>query len=460
MMMLLQIVSIMFLPVVIGTMCDRNFAKLGCYGRSPDIVTELLITDLDPTHHKWGEDIDWSDFKGSLHSLACRCRDKAIGKYQYFSLGFYGECFGASNAEVFESRKESQACINGAHNECTKDTKEECAGVQDAEYVYEILTAPPVPVEPTKSTKEEEKYKNVMKFPEEKSLTKNVLLTTIPKLSRSFIVKIQLKPSVFQSGWTNVFHMSAHGGNSEKYGDRIPGIWFWSSNPTAAVNRLHICSAVNGNRNYCYNSPINVPRGKWTEVEVTQREEQVGLYRYEVQVNNVVIGSVLNKGAEEFENVKVFTSDPWHENMKGQIRQLSIVPNAETGVSGTLTFPSQHLINKNALLTTIPVLTTSYIVKFQVNPSKFQWGWSNVIHLTSTGGNCCNYGDRVPAVWFFSASPTNTLNKLHISSAVNNNGNYYINTPKSVKVGVWTDVEISQRSEGSSYRYTVKVGGV
>jgi len=543
-MMLIQISFVLFLPVVIGTTCDRNFAKIGCFTINPELAKELLITDLDPTHHKWGEDIDWSDFEGSLHSLACRCRDKAIGKYQYFSLGFYGECFGASSAEVFhESRTESQACVNGGHGGCTKDSKGECVGVQDAEYVYEIETAPtaPAPKEVcpiekgfcvlpnggdqnsgviklnnvdgnTAQAQEtclnlcrqrqdatgceviwdqgnrgcyihtqtvargngvdrhmcwifskcagEAKYKNLLSFPEEKELTKNVLLTTIPKLSRTFIVKFQIKPSVFQPGWTSILHMTAHGNNIAKYGDRVPAVWFWSSNPSATVNRLHICSAINGNRNYCYNTPVNIPKGKWTEVEISQVEALEGVYRYEVKVNNVVIGSVANKQAQEFENVKVFTADPWHNNMQGQIRQLSIVPDAGVvKAGGSLTFADERPLTKNTLLTTIPVLSPSYIVKFQINPSKFQPGWSNVIHFTATGGNCCNYGDRIPAVWFHSISPQATANRLHITSAVNNNGNYVVNTQNIVKRGVWTCVEISQRTEGSSYRYTVKVGG-
>jgi hypothetical protein len=27
----------------------------------------------------------------------------------------------------------------------------------------------------------------------------------------------------------------------------------------------------------------------------------------------------------------------------------------------------------------------------------------NIMHFSGTGGNCCNYGDRIPAVWFHPA---------------------------------------------------------
>merc|ERR1711936_413332 len=125
-----------------GTTCNRHFAKIGCYERSAAIKSELLITDLDPTHHNWGKDIDWGDFEGSLHSLACRCAAKAKGKFDFFSLGFYGECWGTSNGNAFRHRNESEACINGQFGQCDKKEKNgECVGVEDNEYFYEITSA-------------------------------------------------------------------------------------------------------------------------------------------------------------------------------------------------------------------------------------------------------------------------------------------------------------------------------
>ena len=88
---------------------------------------------------------------------------------------------------------------------------------------------------------------------------------------------------------------------------------------------FHICSAVSNNRNYCYNTPKNIPKGQWTDVEISQRPEG-SLYRYEVKIDNVLIGSVLNEAAAEFANVKVYVSDPWYNNVQGKIRKLSIVP--------------------------------------------------------------------------------------------------------------------------------------
>ena len=59
-------------------------------------------------------------------------------------------------------------------------------------------------------------------------------------------------------------------------------------------------------------------RGQWTTVEITQREEGDS-YRYTVKVRGVNIGSVINKQAREFTNVKVFGADNWYNAAKGRI---------------------------------------------------------------------------------------------------------------------------------------------
>lgn len=76
------------------------------------------------------------------NSLACRCREKALGKFKYFSLGFYGECWGA-NAEDFRALHIPTSvgtCINGDMNNCgNKRGKHECTGIEDNEYIYKVI---------------------------------------------------------------------------------------------------------------------------------------------------------------------------------------------------------------------------------------------------------------------------------------------------------------------------------
>ena len=49
-------------------------------------------------------------------------------------------------------------------------------------------------------------------------------------------------------------------------------------------------------------------------------------------------------------------------------------------------------------------LPNDYSLSFEITPSSgLTYGWSNILHLTARG-DCCSYGDRIPAIWFFSYS--------------------------------------------------------
>ena len=91
------------------------------------------------------------------------------------------------------------------------------------------------------------------------------------------------------------------------------------------------------------------------------------------------------------------------------------------------------------LVKTLPTLGKEYRVSFDIFINSFNTGWESVLHLTATGKDCCNYGDRVPAVFINGGSK-----KFHISSALNGNGNSYYNVPSSLRTGEWINVEISQ----------------
>ena len=168
---------------------------------------------------------------------------------------------------------------------------------------------------------------NIISYLAPRANRKNTLLRTIPKLSRTYTIKFDFNPRVFQSGWTNIIHLTT-GGNCCNYGYRIPGVWFHGASSRSTKNRLHVCSAVNGKGNFCWNSGVTIPRGKWTTVFITQQPEG-NSYRYTVKVGNVQIGTVINSQAREFSNVKVFASDNWYNAAQGSIRNLVITPIAQ-----------------------------------------------------------------------------------------------------------------------------------
>jgi len=83
-------------------------------------------------------------------------------------------------------------------------------------------------------------------------VSRNYLLTTIPTFQDAYYVSFEVKPSSTHSEWRNIIHFTA-GKNTENYGDRIPAVWF-----IGHTTRLHICSAVNGDKKSTASS-INNP---------------------------------------------------------------------------------------------------------------------------------------------------------------------------------------------------------
>ena len=71
-------------------------------------------------------------------------------------------------------------------------------------------------------------------------------------------------------------------------------------------------------------------------------------------------------------------------------------------------------------------------------------GWFSILHLTSTGGDCCKFEDRVPAILY------NSDGFLQITSAVGENGSE--NITSNIDLNVEYEIEIVQRRTNGKVR--------
>ena len=147
------------------------------------------------------------------------------------------------------------------------------------------------------------------------------------KLTRGWKVSLDITPFGTVNGWSSIMHATT-GGNNGVYGDRTPGIWFHSG-----TTKLHICSAVNGNKNYCFNSdPIPLNEESKIIVQQIQAVENNPQYTYEIIINGDKVLSVFNDKPETFENVEYYTGDPWYQPAKvAEIKGLTIEKFKHTG---------------------------------------------------------------------------------------------------------------------------------
>ena len=105
----------------------------------------------------------------------------------------------------------------------------------------------------------------VMIQKEEMVLKPNNLITILPMVGSEYKVEFEYYISEFGSfEWYNILLFAVDKGMRDfiKYGDRIPGVWVRND------KTLHICSAVQGNANFCPSTGAKLKQ--WTKVEICQ----------------------------------------------------------------------------------------------------------------------------------------------------------------------------------------------
>ena len=108
---------------------------------------------------------------------------------------------------------------------------------------------------------------------------------------------------------------------------------------------------------------------------------------------------------------------------------------------------------KNNFLAPIAVVKKDFIFSVDIKPLNKVRGWSSVTRITD-GGNCCKPGNRIPMIKFRPNSY-----RLHISFAINGNGNTHFDSAE-LKQGEYSTVVIKQTLKyGNEYRYTVTING-
>ena len=100
---------------------------------------------------------------------------------------------------------------------------------------------------------------------------------------------------------------------------------------------------------------------------------------------------------------------------------------------------------KNKQIGTIANWGCEYRVAVDINvKSASDMVWYSIIRFTATGENCCNHGDRVPAIFYRSDQG------MHISSSVNNEGNF--KSDYDINFGQWYHIEIVQENNNGKVR--------
>ena len=138
------------------------------------------------------------------------------------------------------------------------------------------------------------------------NLQRSNLITTKELLHRGWKLSFVLNPYMVRSNLSNILHATV-GNDNGKYGERTPAVFFLPGS-----SKLRVCSAINGNANYCFDSDEELPLHQHSKITVEQRQSLDDYdYYFQVLVNDkVVLPEMKNEQPEIFNGVKYYASSP------------------------------------------------------------------------------------------------------------------------------------------------------
>ena len=139
-------------------------------------------------------------------------------------------------------------------------------------------------------------------------------------MQRAWSLSFVINPFGTVGGYSSILHATV-GNNKNNYGDRTPGIWF---NP--GTTSLLICSAVNGNKNYCITTtPLLLYKNSSIKVrQIVNERQNRYFYYYQIYINGKAILNIQNKKPKVFKKVKYYASDPWYTPAKATISDFKL----------------------------------------------------------------------------------------------------------------------------------------
>ena len=150
----------------------------------------------------------------------------------------------------------------------------------------------------------------------------NRLLATIRKLAKQYSLHMEymLTESFPTNDWYNMYHATISR-NSDVYGSRIPGIWIKHVNGTI---HTHVHFAIDENMGHSFDSPTtSIHLNKWIPIIISQIKVG-GDYYFKFETNGKVIYTKKNTKPRQYENVKIYISNPWYPPVPGYVRNVCL----------------------------------------------------------------------------------------------------------------------------------------
>ena len=268
----------------------------------------------------------------------------------------------------------------------------------------------------------------------------NLNITSNSTMSVSFTININST----NSNWRNIFHITNTNSDCCSIGDRVPSVWISASNQTSL---LIVNDLQNAPNSYFFTNSLTLNNP--TKVDIIWQGQNVKVYfngLLNIQYNYT------NELIPVNANANVYIADQWYTVGGFTIQDFtfyngpSLTFQTSTNTLSSSTFkyaPSEGNfveLSGNNVVTNWANLNiesnSNMSVSFTINIQNINSNFRNIFHVTNTNNDCCNIGDRVPAVWITAGAQT-----LLIINSITNNGNA-ANNSNPIQLNTDTKVDI------------------
>ena len=100
--------------------------------------------------------------------------------------------------------------------------------------------------------------------------------------------------------------------------------------------------------------------------------------------------------------------------------------------------PGEFPIARDNQIGTLQRLGLQFVITFDLSFNAVPGSGYHTFLQFTIGGNCCDYGDRIPGLWYYNSK------QFMLTSAISGNGDKYKHIAYTVNANTWYRMEISQ----------------
>jgi hypothetical protein len=274
-------------------------------------------------------------------------------------------------------------------------------------------------------------------------------------MSFSFWVNI---PKINSSNWTSIFHISNQNINCCNVGNRVPAVWLHPNS-----TQLYVVNDQINKGNTSISSKNYIGLNNYTYITITIETNKISIYFNGKLDNSKTFSDTLQPATSD---AYFYSPDIWYPSkyIYSQIKDLTFyntvldqekveylytqskkeVYYIPTSTYWTLenTKNKWYQLNKSNLIgnwgETQISSSNNMNICFWIKVTNLSSDWSSILHITNQNVNCCNIGNRVPALWLY---PNST--KLLVVTDSKNKGNTSISSNTDIKMNTDTFISIN-----------------